>query len=61
MEIKQWWPRMSFEARLHLKARLHEPLDMTSRDALLAAGALQPGDTNLALGDDDWTWIEQYG
>lgn len=58
--IKQWWPRLAFEAKSHLKSRLHEPLDMASLDALVAAGVVRPGEP-LRLQDDDWTWIEQYG
>lgn len=58
--IKEWWPRLPFEAKSHLKARLRVPLDMASQDALLAAGALAAGG-ELRLDDDAWTWIEQYG
>jgi hypothetical protein len=58
--IKEWWPRLSFEAKTHLKARLREPLDMASQDALIAAGVLASGG-DLRLDDAAWTWIEQYG
>jgi hypothetical protein len=60
LTIKEWWPRLSFEAKSHLRARLREPLDMASRDALLAAGVLT-STGELRLDDADWTWIEQYG
>ena len=58
--IKEWWPRLPFEAKAHLKARLREPLDMASQDALVAAGVLVAGGA-LRLDDDAWTWIEHYG
>jgi hypothetical protein len=58
--IKEWWPRLPFEVKSHLKARLREPLDMASQDALLAAGVLATA-RQLRLDDDAWTWIEQYG
>jgi hypothetical protein len=61
VEIKEWWPRLSFEAKTHLKARLREPLDMASQDALLAAGVLPTRDATLRIDDAEWTWIEQHG
>jgi hypothetical protein len=61
VEIKTWWPRLSFEAKSHLKAHLREPLDMASRDALLAAGVLPTRDASLAIDDAEWIWIEQHG
>lgn len=60
LTIKEWWPRLRFEAKSHLKGHLREPLDMASRDALLAAGVLAT-DAGWQLDDDAWTWIEQYG
>lgn len=60
LTIKEWWPRLPFEAKSHLKAHLREPLDMASQDALVAAGVVRPGEP-LRLDDDAWTWIEQYG
>jgi hypothetical protein len=66
VEIKGWWPRLPFEAKQHLRARLREPLDTVAQDALLAAGVLPSDpagarDRRLVLSDDDWTWIEQHG
>jgi len=61
VEIKTWWPRLSFEAKSHLKAHLREPLDMASRDALLAAGVLPTRDASLSIDEAEWVWIEQHG
>ncbi len=61
MEIKEWWPRLSFEAKTHLKSQLRQPLDMASQDALLAAGVLPTRDAALRIDDAEWTWIEQHG
>jgi hypothetical protein len=73
MQIKEWWPRVSIEAREHLKAHLRQPLDMISQDALQDAGVLPaaapltPHPTPAAVGlplaisDEEWTWIEHHG
>lgn len=67
VEIKQWWPRLSFESRQHLKRNLRQPLDARAHDALLAAGVLptaspaHPDAPVLSLSDDEWTWIQHHG
>jgi len=67
VEIKQWWPRLSYESKQHLKRNLRQPLDARAHDALLAAGVLstaaspQQGSPVLSLSEDDWTWIQHHG
>jgi hypothetical protein len=61
VEIKDWWPRLSFEAKSHVKSRLREPLDTASQDALLGAGVLSTPGAAMRIDDAEWTWIEQHG